>query len=68
MPVSAGLPHRWYETPNIHLATLADLEELFGERGLAVRRRVLLDAHGKARTVRGPANLLAAGAVYAVGA
>lgn len=67
MPVSAGLPHRWYETPNIHLATLRDLEELFAQRGLVVRRRVLLDAHGKQRSVRGSANLLASGAVYAVG-
>ncbi len=67
MPVSAGLPHRWYETPNIHLATLSDLEELFPQRGLVVHRRVLLDADGKERSVRGPANLLASGAVYAVG-
>ncbi|RYE74607.1 MAG: methionine biosynthesis protein MetW [Myxococcales bacterium] len=66
MPVSAGLPHRWYETPNIHLATLTDLEALFGERGLGVRRRVLLDADGASRAVRGPANLLATGAVYDV--
>lgn len=66
MPVSPGLPHRWYETPNIHLAALSDLEELFDDRGLAVRRRVLLDADGKARAVHGPANLMASGAVYAV--
>ena len=33
MPVSAELPHPWYDTPNIHLATLADLEDLFEHRG-----------------------------------
>ncbi|MFZ2502292.1 MAG: methionine biosynthesis protein MetW [Nocardioides sp.] len=69
MPVSTELPHPWWSTPNIHLATLADLEGLFAELGLAVRRRVLLDAHGRASAglrARGPANLLASGAVYLV--
>lgn len=69
MPVSPELPHPWYDTPNIHLATLADLEDLFAAQGFAVRRRVLLDAHGRAARglrARGPANLLASGAVYLV--
>lgn len=69
MPVSAELPHPWYDTPNIHLATLADLEDLFRVLGLAVSRRVLLDPQGRAASrlrTRGPANLLASGAVYLV--
>jgi methionine biosynthesis protein MetW len=69
MPVSAELPHPWYDTPNIHLATLADLEDLFTTGGFRVEARVLLDAHGRAATgvrARGPANLLASGAVYLV--
>jgi len=28
MPVSQSLPYRWYDTPNIHLCTLGDFEEL----------------------------------------
>lgn len=28
MPKSATLPHEWYETPNIHLATLSDFIDL----------------------------------------
>lgn len=69
MPVSAELPYPWYDTPNIHLATLADLEDLFAAQGLGVLRRVLLDEHGRAATglrARGPANLMASGAVYLV--
>jgi len=69
MPVSTELPHPWYDTPNIHLATLADLEDLFWTTGFAVRRRVLLDVHGRAAAgirARGPANLMASGAVYLV--
>lgn len=69
MPVSAELPHPWYDTPNIHLATLADLEDLFEAEGFDVRRRVLLDPQGRAATGargRGPANLMASGAVYLI--
>jgi methionine biosynthesis protein MetW len=28
MPVSKTLPHRWYDTPNIHLCTVKDFEDL----------------------------------------
>ncbi len=69
MPVSAELPHPWYDTPNIHLATLADLEDLFDDQGFDVRRRELLDAEGRSAAglrARGPANLMASGAVYLV--
>ncbi|HQR26754.1 MAG TPA: methionine biosynthesis protein MetW [Nocardioides sp.] len=69
MPVSTELPHPWFDTPNIHLATLADLEDLFAASGLRVDRRVLLDPQGRAATgvrARGPANLMASGAVYLV--
>lgn len=69
MPVSRALPHRWWETPNIHLATLSDLEALFAQQGFAVEDRVLLDGDGRpvsALRSRGPANLLAAGAAYRI--
>lgn len=69
MPLSEELPHPWYATPNIHLATLADLEDLFAAEGLVVEQRVLLDVAGRAASgirARGPANLMASGAVYRV--
>jgi methionine biosynthesis protein MetW len=66
MPCSAALPYRWYQTPNIHLCTIRDFDELVRLEGLRTLRRVLLDQRGKPA---GPAaarrpNLLAAGAVY----
>lgn len=68
MPSSPALPHTWYDTPNIHLATIADLERLLAGEGIAVRRRVLLSLEG--RPLRGLAtawpNLAAAGAAYAL--
>lgn len=66
MPVSSALPYAWYETPNIHLCTLRDFEDLAAAEGLTVAARRLLHADGRAaaaRRGRRP-NLLAAGAVY----
>ena len=68
MPSSRTLPHAWYDTPNIHLCTLADFEALARAESLVVRERRLLDAAG--RTAGGLArrrpNLLATGAAYVV--
>lgn len=69
MPVSVALPHPWWDTPNIHLATLSDLEDLFAAESFAVEERVLLDGDGRPLSGvrrRGPANLLAAGAAYRI--
>lgn len=66
MPVSRSLPYAWHETPNIHLCTLRDFEELAAAEGLRIAERRLLDAQGHAapaRCGRRP-NLLAAGAAY----
>ena len=67
MPVSRELPYPWFETPNIHLSTLADLEELFAAVDLSVETRLLLDEQG--RVLTGPlgqrlGNLRAGAAVY----
>ena len=66
MPVSGFLPYPWYDTPNIHLCTILDFEDLVTERGLEIDRRVLLDSEGRPahpRAIRRP-NLLAAAVAY----
>jgi methionine biosynthesis protein MetW len=48
MPNSRTLPYQWYDTPNIHLFTLADFEQLCDEQRLAVlstRYRIAGDWH-----------------------
>ncbi|MBK5232071.1 MAG: methionine biosynthesis protein MetW [Thermoleophilia bacterium] len=68
MPVSPILPYEWYDTPNIHLCTLADFEGLVAQVGLRIEDRVLLDSNGHkapAFTTRAR-NLLAEGAVYSL--
>jgi methionine biosynthesis protein MetW len=64
MPVSKELPYPWYETPNIHLSTLVDLEELVAGLGFHVERRLLLDEHGQRLAGGRWANIRAGGAVY----
>jgi methionine biosynthesis protein MetW len=42
MPVSDNLPYQWYDTPNIHLCTVADFDAFLRERGCIVLNRVVL--------------------------
>jgi methionine biosynthesis protein MetW len=65
MPMSKELPHAWYDTPNIHLSTLADLEDLFDVVGLDVWERHLFTPDGRQRDYPDRvANLMAANAIY----
>lgn len=66
MPSSRLLPYSWYETPNIHLCTIRDFEDLVRSERLRVTARVPLNlAGGRAQSqVERRPNLLAAGAVY----
>jgi homoserine O-acetyltransferase len=50
MPVSPSLPYEWYNTPNIHLCTVADFDAFLAARRLDVMNRVVL-AGGRAVTV-----------------
>lgn len=36
MPVSREMPYEWYNTPNLHLATLPDFEDFLAKFGYAV--------------------------------
>ena len=42
MPVSKALPYQWYDTPNIHLCTVADFDRFLVARGYRVLDRVVL--------------------------
>ncbi len=42
MPVSDVLPHQWHNTPNIHLCTLLDFEDLCAQLQLSIVERVAL--------------------------
>jgi methionine biosynthesis protein MetW len=61
MPVSEEMPYQWFDTPNIHLCTLSDFEELCKEMGARVLQRVVM---AEGRNVRMLPNLLGSLAVY----
>jgi methionine biosynthesis protein MetW len=43
MPVSRSLPNEWYNTPNIHLCTIKDFEELCRKLGFRIIERRAVD-------------------------
>lgn len=42
MPVSREMPYQWYDTPNLHLATALDFEDLLGKLGLRITASAFL--------------------------
>jgi methionine biosynthesis protein MetW len=67
MPRTKALDYSWYETPNIHLCTIADFVALAWEAGAEIERALALREDGETRAMRpqawGP-NLLAQGAIF----
>ncbi|MBK8016335.1 MAG: methionine biosynthesis protein MetW [Betaproteobacteria bacterium] len=61
MPVSHELPYQWYDTPNIHLFTLADFETFCRGHAIRILDKVVLT---EGAAVTSFPNLLGALAVY----
>lgn len=64
MPVSDNLPYEWFDTPNVHLCTIADFERFCSERDIRILERKVLT---RGRAVRALPNLRGALAVYHFG-
>jgi methionine biosynthesis protein MetW len=67
MPRTQALDNSWYDTPNIHLCTLADFVDLARKHGAVIERTLSLEGEQVSGDVRpdawGP-NLLAQGAIF----
>jgi len=61
MPMSPELPYQWYDTPNVHLFTIADFESFCATHGVRVLERVVLH---EGRPVHSLANVFGSLAVY----
>ena len=61
MPVSSSLPYQWYDTPNIHLCTVADFDAFLALRRCAIENRVILAGGRRVSTLP---NLLGELAIY----
>ncbi len=66
MPVARHIPHSWFDTPNIHLCTFRDFEELVTSKGLPIIERFVVDASYEKR-VRWIPNLFGTIAFYRLG-
>jgi len=65
MPLSRVLPERWYATPNIHLCTLNDFEQLCGEKDIEILQRTVVNsAHRTGPLMHLIPNLFAEIALY----
>lgn len=49
MPVTGQMPYQWYNTPNIHLCTLRDFEDLAAQVGLRILERVTFNETSEVR-------------------
>lgn len=65
MPTTPALPERWYDTPNIHLCTVRDFEQLCDARGIKILARSVVDSklRGRIRHLIAP-NLMGEIAIY----
>lgn len=54
MPVTDNMPNAWYETPNIHLCTIKDFEDLCDRVDAKVEKAVALNSKGRRLAINLP--------------
>jgi len=64
MPRTRHLSHAWWDTPNIHLCTLSDFEDLCASLSIAIDRRTIIGRAGRPRSTPFLPNLTGEQAVY----
>ena len=65
MPVTRTLSDEWFDTPNIHLCSINDFENLCQERGIKILQRTAVDyAHRHSLGMKLFPNLLGELALY----
>ena len=67
MPRTKALGYHWYDTPNIHLCTIADFVDLARSKGAVIDRALALkrdSVEGDMRSDAWGPNLLAQGAIF----
>ena len=47
VPVTKGLPYKWYNTPNLRFLSIKDFRDFCSERSITIERECALDAKGE---------------------
>ena len=47
MPETPSLPHKWYDTPNIHLCSIDDFRALCRDMGVVIERAIVLNRNSR---------------------
>jgi methionine biosynthesis protein MetW len=68
MPKGSRIPYEWYDTPNIHLTTIADFRDFCGQAGLRILKELPLSTGGPGgcKVIKMLPNLLADEAIFIV--
>ena len=67
MPLTKSLPNTWFDTPNIHICTIRDFEQLCASRGIEILARSSVDAaHQPGFGMQLLPNLLGEVAIYRI--
>jgi methionine biosynthesis protein MetW len=65
MPKSEQLPYEWYNTPNVHLCTIHDFDQLCRKKNIRVLNRTVVDDQQRSSTMmRMVPNLFGINAIY----
>ncbi|MBL8521103.1 MAG: methionine biosynthesis protein MetW [Betaproteobacteria bacterium] len=64
MPVSSNLPYQWYDTPNVHMCTVADFDAFCAGKRLTVLSRLVMNGEREAAILP---NLTGTLALYRLG-
>ena len=68
MPASKQLPHSWFDTPNIHLCTFTDFEQLCAAESInIIQRRVVNANHQEKSFINWAPNFFGTYAFYRLG-
>ncbi|WP_394063689.1 methionine biosynthesis protein MetW [Alcaligenes sp. WGS1538] len=59
MPVTGEMPYQWYDTPNIHLCTMKDFQDLASSLGLRITHRAAFNDRAEVRVLPGWRSTLA---------
>ncbi|AZY50515.1 methionine biosynthesis protein MetW [Bordetella avium] len=59
MPVTGQMPYQWYNTPNIHLCTLRDFEDLARDVGVRILERATFNDRREVKVLPGWRSTLA---------